>query len=120
MSNPDKTNFQRRYVSIDPEDHSLSVKEDAAPSPGSGEVLIKVSAAGLNRADLLQRIGHYPPPDDASPIMGLEVAGKVVAVGHDVGDWNVGDTVCALTHGGGLRQLCYRPYWAMPAHPRRF
>ena len=109
MSISDKTHFQRRYVAINPDDHSLSVNEDAAPSPGSGEVLIKVSTAGLNRADLLQRIGHYPPPEDASPIMGLEVAGEVVAVGDDAIDWNVGDTICALTHGGGYASYAIAP-----------
>jgi NADPH:quinone reductase-like Zn-dependent oxidoreductase len=60
------------------------------PSPGRGEVLIKVHSAGINRADLLQRKGHYPPPEDASPILGLEVAGTVQALGQDSGSWQIG------------------------------
>jgi NADPH2:quinone reductase len=100
---------QRRYVSVNPEDHSLAIEQDSAPSPGAGEVLIKVSAAGLNRADLLQRIGHYPPPEDASPIMGLEVAGEVVATGSGVDHWKEGDKICALTHGGGYASYAVAP-----------
>jgi NADPH2:quinone reductase len=100
---------QRRYVSVNPEDHSLTIEQDSAPSPGAGEVLIKVSAAGLNRADLLQRIGHYPPPEDASPIMGLEVAGEVVATGSGVDPWKEGDKICALTHGGGYASYAIAP-----------
>ena len=95
---------QRRYVAINPEDHSLSVEREAIPSPSPGELLIKVSAAGLNRADLLQRRGLYPPPPDASPVMGLEVAGEVIAVGSDAGAWQPGDRVCALLAGGGYAE----------------
>ena len=69
---------QRRYVAVSPQDHSISIERGPVPSPRPGEVLIKVSTAGLNRADLLQRKGLYPPPEDASPIMGLEVAGEVI------------------------------------------
>ncbi|PLW69229.1 NAD(P)H-quinone oxidoreductase [Pseudohalioglobus lutimaris] len=99
----------RRYVAIDPDNQSLSIEQDAAPSPGDGEVLIAVAAAGLNRADLLQRMGLYPPPADASPVMGLEVAGKVCAVGAGVEDWKVGDPVCSLTHGGGYADYAIAP-----------
>ncbi len=74
------------------------------------EVLIKVAAAGVNRPDLLQRAGAYPPPDDASPILGLEVSGVVVSAGAEVTAWSVGDRVCALTNGGG-----YAQYVAVPA-----
>ena len=101
MSTSEQASLQRRYISVDPESHKLTLKKDTAPTAGPGEVLIKVAAAGLNRADLLQRIGHYPPPEDASPIMGLEVAGEVAALGSDVSNWKVGDKICALTHGGG-------------------
>ena len=69
--------------------------------PGGGEVLIKVSAAGVNRPDVLQRQGHYPPPPGASDIPGLEIAGEIVAVGGGVSDLSVGDEVCALVTGGG-------------------
>jgi putative PIG3 family NAD(P)H quinone oxidoreductase len=109
MSTPEQASLQRRYISVDPENHSLTLKEDIAPAAGPGEVLIKVAAAGLNRADLLQRIGHYPPPQDASPIMGLEVAGEVAALGSDVSNWKVGDKICALTHGGGYASYAVAP-----------
>lgn len=71
------------------------------PRPGPGEVLIEVEAAGVNRPDVLQRQGHYPPPPGASDIPGLEVAGRIAAMADDVGEWSVGDRVCALLAGGG-------------------
>lgn len=79
------------------------------PVPGMGEVLIAVAAAGVNRPDVLQRRGHYPPPPGASDIPGLEVAGKVVAVGFGVHHLNVGDEVCALVTGGGYATYCVAP-----------
>ena len=100
---------QRRYVAVDPEDRSIRIEHGPTPSPRPGEVLIKVSAAGLSRADLLQRKGLYPPPEDASPIMGLEVAGVVIATGTGVDNWHVGDKVCALTHGGGYADYTVAP-----------
>jgi NADPH2:quinone reductase len=78
----------------------------ATPEPGNGEVLLKVAAAGVNRPDILQRQGLYPVPAGASPLPGLEVAGKVVAIGPGVKRWAVGDTVMALTHGGGYAEYC--------------
>lgn len=78
--------------------------------PASGEVLIKVSAAGVNRADVLQAAGHYPPPPGASEILGMEVSGIVAAVGDDVVDWTAGQEACALLAGGG-----YAEYVAVPA-----
>jgi putative PIG3 family NAD(P)H quinone oxidoreductase len=99
----------RRFVHIDEEDRSLSVREDRMPVPGAEELLIEVQAAGLNRADLLQRKGHYPPPADASPIMGLEVAGTVLDCGEAVSGWQAGDRVCALTHGGGYASHAVAP-----------
>jgi putative PIG3 family NAD(P)H quinone oxidoreductase len=103
------TETLRRYVATDPEDHSLSIQREPLPAPGAGELLIKVGAAGLNRADLLQRRGLYPPPPDASPIMGLEVAGEVLATGSGVSGWQPGDPVCALTHGGGYADYAVAP-----------
>lgn len=103
------TNSLRRYVAINSEDQSLSIEREPIPTPGAGELLIRVSAAGLNRADLLQRKGLYPPPADASPIMGLEVAGQVLAVGSGVDNWQAGDQVCALTHGGGYADYTVAP-----------
>ncbi|WP_158751173.1 NAD(P)H-quinone oxidoreductase [Acidobacterium sp. S8] len=85
----------------------LTVAEIATPKPGAGEVLIKVAAAGLNRADLLQREGHYPPPPGASPILGMEVSGHIAETGSDVNArWKVGDAVCALIPGGGYAEYC--------------
>lgn len=100
---------QCRFVAVNPENHHLSIEYGPVPTPRVGEVLIKVHSAGINRADLLQRKGLYPPPADASPVMGLEVAGTVQAVGEDVKDWQVGDRVCALTHGGGYADYAVAP-----------
>ena len=77
------------------------IVNDSPPPTGLDEVLIAVDHAGINRADLLQRLGLYPPPEDASPIPGLEVAGRGVAVGEHCTTLKMGDRVCALTHGGG-------------------
>ena len=79
-------------------------------SPQTGEVLIEVSAAGVNRADLLQAAGKYPPPPGASEILGMEVSGTIAAVGDDVTGWSVGQPVCALLAGGG-----YAEFVAVPA-----
>jgi NADPH:quinone reductase len=79
------------------------------PMPGSGEVLIEVAAAGVNRPDVLQRQGNYPPPPGASDIPGLEVAGTVVAVGLGVHRLRIGDAVCALVSGGGYASYCTAP-----------
>src|SRR6185503_11107961 len=74
----------------------LRVAEGPAPRPGPGEVLIRVAAAGVNRPDVLQRAGSYPPPPGASPILGLEVSGTIAALGDGVTGWRVGDELCAL------------------------
>jgi NADPH2:quinone reductase len=76
------------------------------PFPGPGEVLIKVAAAGINRPDVMQRRGLYPPPPGASDIPGLEIAGEVVALGEGVESPALGDTVCALVTGGGYAEYC--------------
>src|SRR5690606_24554208 len=78
--------------------------------PAPGEVLIEIVAAGVNRPDILQREGGYPPPKGASDIPGLEVAGSIVALGDGVTGWRIGDAVCALLAGGG-----YAEYAAVPA-----
>jgi putative PIG3 family NAD(P)H quinone oxidoreductase len=103
------TSTQRRYVEIVDADGSLRIASDRLPTPGADEVLIEVAAAGINRADLLQRRGLYPPPEDASPVMGLEVAGRVLACGEAVQGWQPGDQVCALTHGGGYASHAVAP-----------
>ncbi len=79
------------------------------PQPAPGEVLIRVAAAGVNRPDLLQRIGVYPPPPGASPLPGLEVAGEVVALGEGVGTEHLGQRVCALMAGGGYAEYAVAP-----------
>ncbi|WP_119677445.1 NAD(P)H-quinone oxidoreductase [Indioceanicola profundi] len=79
------------------------------PQPGEGEVLIKVAAAGINRPDVLQRKGGYPPPPGASDLPGLEVAGTVAAVGPGAEGWALGDGVCALVSGGGYAEYCVAP-----------
>ncbi|WP_084420658.1 NAD(P)H-quinone oxidoreductase [Henriciella litoralis] len=76
------------------------------PELGPHDVLVKVAAAGLNRADLVQRAGHYPPPPGASTIMGLECAGTIAEVGSKVTKWKEGDKVCALLAGGGYAEFC--------------
>ena len=79
------------------------------PRPAAGEVLIRVAAAGINRPDILQRTGNYPPPPGASPILGLEVSGTVAALGAEVAGWHEGDAVCALVAGGGYAEYCVAP-----------
>jgi putative PIG3 family NAD(P)H quinone oxidoreductase len=79
------------------------------PAPKAGEVLIEVQYAGVNRPDVLQRSGSYPPPPGASPVLGLEVAGRIVEVAPDVTQWTTGDVVCALTPGGGYAEYCATP-----------
>jgi putative PIG3 family NAD(P)H quinone oxidoreductase len=86
----------------------LRLAEGPTPAPGSGEVLIRVAAAGVNRPDLMQRAGKYPPPPGASPILGLEVAGTIAVAAPDSG-WREGDLVCALVPGGGYAEYCLAP-----------
>lgn len=114
------TPAQRRFVAVNPDDRSVSIEQGPVPEAAADELLIKVSAAGLNRADLLQRKGLYPPPEDASPIMGLEVAGEVLAVGPEVSGWKAGDRVCALTHGGGYADYTVAPAGQCLPIPRGF
>jgi NADPH:quinone reductase len=79
------------------------------PQPAAGEVLIRVEAAGLNRGDIMQRRGYYPPPPGITDIPGLEVSGRVAALGAGVDDWNVGDAVCAILAGGGYAEYAVAP-----------
>jgi putative PIG3 family NAD(P)H quinone oxidoreductase len=87
----------------------LVPEQRTTPMPGAGEVLVKVAAAGVNRPDVMQRQGLYPPPKGATDIPGLEIAGEVAALGEGVKRWKIGDKVCALVIGGGYAQYC-------PAH----
>jgi len=87
----------------------LTLAKGQTPAIKDNEVLIHVAAAGVNRPDVIQRSGNYPAPKDASPILGLEVAGEIIQIGSKVSTWKVGDNVCALTNGGG-----YAEYAAVP------
>jgi NADPH2:quinone reductase len=87
----------------------LKLKRGSLPTFGHDEVLIQVAAIGVNRPDIMQREGQYPAPEGASPILGLEVAGFVAAVGRDAGPWRVGQRVCALTNGGGYAEFVSVP-----------
>ncbi len=96
----------------------LVPEERPVAAPGPGEILVKVAAAGVNRPDVRQRQGTYPPPKGATDIPGLEIAGEVAAIGPDVKRWKLGDKVCALVVGGGYAQYClaYEPH-ALPVPP---
>ena len=87
----------------------LKPAEGPMPELQAGEVVVEVHYAGVNRPDVLQRSGSYPPPPGASPILGLEVAGRICAVAPDVTQWKIGDFVCALTPGGGYAEYCAVP-----------
>lgn len=84
----------------------LQIIEQPLPVLSEGYLLVKVEAAGVNRPDVLQRMGAYPLPPDASPILGLEVAGTIVAKADDVQQWQIGDNICALVAGGGYAEYC--------------
>jgi NADPH:quinone reductase len=84
----------------------MRIEEMALTQPGPREVLVRVAFAGVNRPDLFQRAGKYPPPPGASPVLGLEVSGEIVALGSEVTEWKIGDEVCALTAGGGYAEYC--------------
>jgi len=85
---------------------SMRVAQAPRPTPGPGQILIEVHYAGVNGPDLLQRQGRYPPPPGASPVLGLEVAGRVAEIGPGVSEWKVGDLVTALAPGGGYADFC--------------
>lgn len=96
--------------------HLVDVKP---PRPGHGEILIHVQAAGVNRPDIFQRMGLYPPPPGASPRLGLEVAGRVAECGAGVSEWQIGDAVMALAPGGGYAEYCVVPASHALAVPQR-
>jgi NADPH2:quinone reductase len=85
---------------------TLVPEERDVPKPGAGEILVRVAAAGVNRPDVMQRKGLYPPPPGASDVPGLEIAGEVAALGPDVKRWTIGDKVMALVSGGGYAEYC--------------
>jgi len=100
-----------KFIDYGPEGtpESLHLAEAPTPAPATGEILIQVHHAGVNRPDVLQRMGRYAPPPGASPILGLEVSGHVVALGAEVTQWQLGDAVCALVPGGGYAEFCTTP-----------
>ncbi|MFA5597572.1 MAG: NAD(P)H-quinone oxidoreductase [Pusillimonas sp.] len=98
----------------------LVLTERPVPEPGPGEVLIKVSAAGINRPDVFQRAGNYPPPPGASDLPGLEVAGEIVGGDLAAGEFTLGDRVCALVAGGGYAEYCVAPALQCLPVPRGF
>jgi len=100
------------------EDKSLVWTDVEKPEPGKGEVCIKVHATAINRADLLQRAGHYPPPPGASNIIGLECAGEIESTGEGVSRWKKGDKVCALLAGGGYAEYTVVPEGSLAPVPR--
>lgn len=104
---PDTMRFVTTHGPGGPE--VLAIDHGPAPRPGPGEVLIRVAAAGVNRPDVLQREGRYPPPPGASAVLGLEVAGTIAELGPDVTHWAVGDPVCALLAGGGYAEYAIAP-----------
>lgn len=87
----------------------LGLVEQPVPAPKAGEVLIRVQAAGINRADVLQRQGNYPVRAGANPVLGLEVAGEIAQLGADVSGWEIGERVCTLTDGGGYAEYAVAP-----------
>ncbi len=107
MKLPDRMRYVEAVGAGEPD--VLRLTTGLVPQPKPDEVLIRVLAAGVNRPDVLQRQGIYPPPPTASPILGLEVAGEVVAVGEAVTAFKPGDRLCALTNGGGYAEYCQVP-----------
>ncbi|GGL38064.1 NAD(P)H-quinone oxidoreductase [Phycicoccus endophyticus] len=97
---------------------ALVLSDVATPQPRAGEVLVRVAAAGVNRADVMQRMGHYPPPPGESEVPGLEVSGTVAALGEGVEGWSVGDEVCALLAGGGYAEDVVVPAGQLLPVPR--
>src|SRR5688572_27606599 len=87
----------------------LCAAERPVPEPGPGELLIELAAAGINRPDVLQRLGLYPPPKGACDLLGLEVAGKIAVLGPGASRFRVGDPVCALVNGGGYAAFAVAP-----------
>ncbi|HEY7791142.1 MAG TPA: alcohol dehydrogenase catalytic domain-containing protein, partial [Vicinamibacterales bacterium] len=96
-------------ISAPGEPDVLRPAERPVPRPAAGEVLVQVAAAGVNRPDVMQRRGKYPPPPGASDLPGLEVAGVIAEVGAGVSRWTAGDRVCALVSGGGYAEYCVAP-----------
>jgi len=98
----------------------MQVATRPVPVPGEGQLLVRAEAVGVNRPDVAQRQGTYPPPKDASPILGLEMAGEIVAIGPGVRGFAVGDRVCGLTNGGAYAEYCVLPAGQALRFPKGF
>lgn len=111
-----------RYVDLPSfgEPEVMAFATGPLPTPKAGELLVKVQAAGINRPDVAQRQGSYPPPKDASPVLGLEISGEIVALGEGVSEFSVGDHVCALANGGGYAEYCVVPAGQALPFPRGY
>jgi NADPH2:quinone reductase len=114
------TEFDCVEISTPGKPEVLKPARRAMPVPRAGEVMVAVQAAGVNRPDVLQRIGRYPVPKNASDLPGLEVAGTIAAVGPGADRWKVGDAVCALTNGGGYASHCLAPAGSVLPVPAGF
>jgi NADPH2:quinone reductase len=99
---------------------AMTLSRHTLPVPKPGEILIRSEAIGVNRPDIAQRQGHYPPPPDASPILGLEVAGEVVAIGDGAQGFSLGDKACALANGGAYAEYCAVPATQALAWPKGY
>jgi NADPH2:quinone reductase len=106
------------HVQTEKQDHPMLWADAPDPVPDPDQVLVEVHAASVNRADLAQRAGHYPPPPGASEILGLDMAGQILQLGESVSGWQVGDRVCALLPGGGYAELAAVPYQMLMPIPR--
>ncbi len=118
MSIPAAMSFVQAVSAGGPE--VLRLSRGPIPKPARGEVLVRVLAAGVNRPDIQQRRGVYPPPPGASLVLGLEIAGEVVARGEDVDTFGIGDKVCALTNGGGYAEYCTVPVGQCLPYPNNY
>lgn len=113
---------QMRFIDLPRfgEPEVMQVATGPVPVPGEGQLLVRAEAVGVNRPDVAQRQGTYPPPKDASPILGLEMAGEIVAIGPGVRGFAVGDRVCGLTNGGAYAEYCVLPAGQALRFPKGF
>ncbi|MBW9115855.1 NAD(P)H-quinone oxidoreductase [Rhizobium cauense] len=113
---------QMRFINLPRfgEPEVMQVATGPVPVPGEGQLLVRAEAVGVNRPDVAQRQGTYPPPKDASPILGLEMAGEIVAIGPGVRGFAVGDRVCGLTNGGAYAEYCVLPAGQALRFPKGF
>jgi putative PIG3 family NAD(P)H quinone oxidoreductase len=109
----------RAIITIEDAENTLAWDEVERPAPGPGCVLLRVAATAVNRADLSQRAGTYPPPPGASSILGLEASGTIAALGEGVTQWKVGEPVCALLSGGGYAEYVVVPQGHLLPVPER-